>query len=105
MCTIGRGDSSILSGPTGRGVSRGLVLQPREKTLTILKGDIIGHARLACQGAINPEWICTMESPNLINSVGKHKPAVVQHNPKLSRTQQPLECQGSVLPTHHPDYG
>ena len=68
MCTIGRGGSPPQGGPTGRGMLGVLFHNPGEKTLTILKGDVIGHTRLAGKGKLNPELIKAMKSPNLAHA-------------------------------------
>ena len=59
-----------------------------------MKGDIIGHATLAGQGELKPEWIWAMESPNLIHSVDKNNPAAAQSSQWSSRTQQLVEQLG-----------
>ena len=47
----------------------GSFLQSREKVLSINKGDIVGHAQLACQEWVNPEWVNLIEVPSWSSSM------------------------------------
>ena len=46
------------------------------------------------QGKLNPERLRAMESPNLVHSVGKDRPAAGRNVTKSSRTQQLVEQLG-----------
>ena len=67
---------------------------PDKKILTYLEGDVIGHAKLAGLVMVNPDWLHAMESPNLVHSMGKNRPASGGNITKSNRTQQLVEQLG-----------
>ena len=64
---------------------------PGEKEITILKGVVIGHARLACTGDINPLWMNAMITHDCIHMLSTAKRAAETCKPVASRTQQLVE--------------
>ena len=52
-----------------------LFRNPGEKRLTILEGDVLGYARLAGQGYINPEWYRLITNNRLV--VVKYSSAIL----------------------------
>ena len=81
-----------------------LFCNPGEKTMTILAGDVIGCAKLAGQGMINPDWHRAMESLNLVHSVGTEQRAEREH--PTERTHQLIKQLGLMnnrLLSQHPE--
>ena len=69
-----------------------LFRNPGEKRLTILAGDVLGYARLAGQGHINPEWYQSMAPRGVVQSV--EAPAVSSGAASPKRTEQLVEQLG-----------
>ena len=77
---------------------------PSEKTLTLLRGDVIGHAKLAETGEINPEWSRTIESQANVHALTPHAPGQEAVSPE--RTQQLVQQLGIMdnrLLANHPE--
>ena len=81
-----------------------LFRNPGEKTLTILEGDVLGYARLAGQGHINPEWYRSMAPQGVVHSV--EAPGASNGAASPERTQQLVEQLGisnNRLLAQHPE--
>ena len=67
------GNAPLRVGQQAKACQNVLLCNPREKMMTILAGDVIGYAKLAGQGVVNPEWCQAMESRNLVMSMGAER--------------------------------
>ena len=92
MRSLGRGDCPLRVGQQVKACKNVLFCNPGEKILTILAGDVVGHAQLVGQGTINPEWRQAMESLTLVHSMDKGQPTSGSTVPE--RTQQLIEQLG-----------
>ena len=86
------GIAPLRMGKQARARQNVLFHNPGEKMMTILAGDVVGHARLAGQGQLNPAWLQAMQSHNLIHSVGTEQ--VVGRESTHEWTQQLVKQLG-----------
>ena len=105
MCVqlVGR-ISPLRVGQQARACRDVLFFNPSEKTVSILAGDVIGCAKLAGQGMVNPEWRRAMESCNLIMTMGADRSA--DQAPTTERVQQLVQQLGLMdnrLLAQHPE--
>ena len=77
---------------------------PSEKTITLLPGDVIGHAKLAKTGSLNPVWLQAIEDQKGVHAVAQ--PARGQGAVPAERTQQLIQQLGIMdnrLLANHPE--
>merc|ERR1711994_1019967 len=98
------GIAPLRVGQQARACQDVLFFNPGEKTVSILAGDVIGYAKLAGQGAVNPERRRAMESCNLVMTMGADRPA--EQTPTNERVQhlvQQLGLMDNRLLEQHPE--
>ena len=86
MCEIGRGIAPLCVGQQAKSCQSVLFRNPSEKTITLLWGDVIGHAKFTKTGRLNPEWCRAMETRAGVHAVAQ--PAQRQGAVSTERTQQ-----------------
>ena len=77
-----------------------LFRNPGEKRITILEGDVLGYARLAGQGHINPEWYRSLAPHGVVQSM--EAPVAGSGAAPPERTEQlvePVSYTHLTLPT------